>query len=209
LVDAGRAIEMGYGLHFGWAIEGAIGSSMKIDASYLSPHVNTAARLEVSAWRMLPSQSSLNLLGCFQAATKQFGVQILMSGDFVSRLCETNAKLCRRIDSVFLVGKAEHTALFTWDFWVGGDLSQNHALSPLSQLAKATGGDACTAFEYCAKVCAPLALSRTRHMRLRKLIVASTATTPWGLHSSRKRSTRTRRATGLAPPAGSSNASRS
>ena len=49
LVAAGREIEMGYGLHFGWAIEGAIGSSMKIDASYLSPHVNTAARLEVTA----------------------------------------------------------------------------------------------------------------------------------------------------------------
>lgn len=47
LVDAGRHIELGYGLHYGWAIEGAIGSSMKIDASYLSPHVNTAARLEV------------------------------------------------------------------------------------------------------------------------------------------------------------------
>ena len=53
------------GLHYGWAIEGAIGSSMKIDASYLSPHVNTAARLE--------------------AASKQFQTMILMSGDFVKR----------------------------------------------------------------------------------------------------------------------------
>lgn len=31
---------MGFGLHYGWAIEGAIGSKMKVDASYLSPHVN-------------------------------------------------------------------------------------------------------------------------------------------------------------------------
>ena len=31
----------------GWAIEGAIGSEYKIDASYLSPHVNMASRLEV------------------------------------------------------------------------------------------------------------------------------------------------------------------
>jgi class 3 adenylate cyclase len=52
---------MGFGLHVGWAIEGAIGSEFKIDASYLSPNVNMASRLE--------------------AATKQFGVQILISGD--------------------------------------------------------------------------------------------------------------------------------
>ena len=37
---------MGFGLHVGWAIEGAIGSEYKIDASYLSPNVNMASRLE-------------------------------------------------------------------------------------------------------------------------------------------------------------------
>lgn len=47
-------VRMGLGLHLGWAIEGAIGSEYKIDASYLSPNVNMASRLE--------------------AATKQFGV---------------------------------------------------------------------------------------------------------------------------------------
>ena len=50
---------MGFGLHFGWGIEGAIGKSnkffvfliffkgseFKIDASYLSPNVNMAERL--------------------------------------------------------------------------------------------------------------------------------------------------------------------
>lgn len=53
-------IKMGFGLHLGWAIEGAIGSHFKIDASYLSPNVNMASRLN--------------------AATKQFGVPILFSG---------------------------------------------------------------------------------------------------------------------------------
>lgn len=53
-------VKMGFGLHVGWAIEGAIGSFYKIDASYLSPHVNMASRLE--------------------AATKQFGVPLLISG---------------------------------------------------------------------------------------------------------------------------------
>ena len=43
------AVNMGFGLHFGWAIEGAIGSDFKIDASYLSPNVNIAARLETAS----------------------------------------------------------------------------------------------------------------------------------------------------------------
>lgn len=40
--------KMGFGLHQGWAIEGAIGSHYKVDASYLSPNVNMAARLEAA-----------------------------------------------------------------------------------------------------------------------------------------------------------------
>jgi hypothetical protein len=135
LTLAGRKVSMGYGLHFGWAIEGAIGSTMKIDASYLSPHVNTAARLE--------------------AATKQFGATILMSHEFMLRLSPENQNLCRRIDSVFLVGKAESTALYTWDFWTGRDMNRNHPLSPLYKLGKAPpssgSGDpaSCTPYEYC------------------------------------------------------------
>jgi len=56
----GYRVKMGFGLHFGWSIEGAIGSNYKIDASYLSPNVNMASRLE--------------------AATKQFGTGLLISG---------------------------------------------------------------------------------------------------------------------------------
>ena len=41
-------VMMGFGLHTGWAIEGAIGSFFKVDASYLSPNVNMAARLEAA-----------------------------------------------------------------------------------------------------------------------------------------------------------------
>jgi class 3 adenylate cyclase len=54
-------VKMGFGLHLGYAIEGAIGSIFKIDASYLSPNVNMAAVLE----------------GC----TKQYNVMLLFSGD--------------------------------------------------------------------------------------------------------------------------------
>jgi len=52
-------IKLGFGLHMGWAIEGMIGSGYKMDASYLSPHVNIAARLE--------------------GATKQYGTDVLLS----------------------------------------------------------------------------------------------------------------------------------
>lgn len=61
-----QGVRMGFGLHAGWAVEGAIGSEYKIDPSYLSPHVNLASRLE--------------------SATKQFGTSVLLSEDFVRLL---------------------------------------------------------------------------------------------------------------------------
>lgn len=77
-------VKMGFGLHVGWAIEGAIGSKFKIDASYLSPNVNMASRLE--------------------AATKQFGVLTLFSGVLVELMTPTNKKLMRKIDRVTVKG---------------------------------------------------------------------------------------------------------
>jgi len=64
LVSGGELfkLRMGFGLNAGWAIEGAVGSSQKVDATYLSPHVNMAARME--------------------AASRQFNVPILMTEKF-------------------------------------------------------------------------------------------------------------------------------
>ncbi|POM75130.1 Voltage-gated Ion Channel (VIC) Superfamily, partial [Phytophthora palmivora] len=42
-------IKMGFGMHVGWAVEGAIGSRYKIDATYISPHVEMADRLEAGS----------------------------------------------------------------------------------------------------------------------------------------------------------------
>ena len=81
------SVKMGFGLHVGWAIEGAIGSFYKIDASYLSPHVNMASRLE--------------------AATKQFGVQLLISGQLFIILTESAQKHLRQIDRVTVKGSVE------------------------------------------------------------------------------------------------------
>ena len=75
---------MGFGLHFGWAIEGAIGSFYKIDASYLSPNVNIASRLE--------------------AATKQYGVPLLLSGEMQEILPDEIKPITREIDIITVKG---------------------------------------------------------------------------------------------------------
>lgn len=88
-------VQMGFGLHVGWAIEGAIGSEYKIDASYLSPNVNMASRLE--------------------AATKQFGVSILMSDSFANCLSAEVKARVRQIDCVTVKGSVQPMGLFTYD----------------------------------------------------------------------------------------------
>jgi class 3 adenylate cyclase len=88
-------VKLGYGLHVGWAIEGAIGSLHKIDASYLSPDVNMSSRLE--------------------AATKQFRVPLLMSHSFYNLLSEWNKQHARCIDCVTVKGSTEPLGLYTCD----------------------------------------------------------------------------------------------
>jgi class 3 adenylate cyclase len=53
-------VRLGFGLHVGWSIEGAIGSEYIINATYLSPHVNMCNKLEEE--------------------TKAYGVPFLLSG---------------------------------------------------------------------------------------------------------------------------------
>lgn len=77
-------VKVGFGLHLGWAIEGAIGSEFKIDASYLSPNVNMAARLE--------------------SETKYYGSNILLSEAVRDFLTDEIADECRLIDFVDLAG---------------------------------------------------------------------------------------------------------
>lgn len=73
-------IRLGFGLHYGWAIEGALGSHYKVDVTYLSPHVNMAARLE--------------------GDTKKYGVPILLSGEMYDILSPFVRAYCRLIDQV-------------------------------------------------------------------------------------------------------------
>ena len=67
----------------------------KIDASYLSPNVNMASRLE--------------------AATKQYGVPILVSGALHDIFTDEIKLLCREIDTVTVKGSIVPVRFFTVD----------------------------------------------------------------------------------------------
>jgi len=73
-------VALGFGLHIGWAIEGAIGSTFKIDASYLSPNVNMSNTLE--------------------AATKEYGTPLLFTGELVELFSDKFKQEIRKVDSV-------------------------------------------------------------------------------------------------------------
>ena len=63
-----------------FAFDSSVRRYNKVDASYLSPNVNMSARLE--------------------AATKQFGVPLLLSEDFLNILSPHVQPECRQIDNV-------------------------------------------------------------------------------------------------------------
>ena len=88
-------VRIGFGLHVGWGIEGAIGSDFKIDASYLSPHVNMAQNLE----------------GC----TKQYGVPLLISAELFKIMSSKSKSNLRHLDTVTIKGYHEPLPLYTYD----------------------------------------------------------------------------------------------
>jgi hypothetical protein len=91
--------ELAAGLHCGWAIEGAVGSALKIDATYLSPNVNMAARMET--------------------ATSQFGVHLIVSGEYYQRLAPETKRRCRHLDTCFVKGSVQ--PLPFWSPTIGED----------------------------------------------------------------------------------------
>lgn len=91
-------VKLGWGLHVGWAIEGAIGSRYKIDASYLSPNVNLAEDLE--------------------GATKFYNVPFLVSEQMAAILSPfANKNILRKIDRVKITGIEKPFDLYCVDIW--------------------------------------------------------------------------------------------
>lgn len=91
----GYEVKMGNGLHIGWAIEGAIGSFYKIDASYLSPNVKMSEKLE--------------------GATKHYGVPVLISGDIRQYFSPKASDLIRKIDVIKFKASGQILELWTFD----------------------------------------------------------------------------------------------
>jgi len=81
----GPVVQMGCGLHAGKAVQGAIGSQRKIDATYVSESVERAEFLESS--------------------TKKYGLRMLMSDSFHRLLHPGNRRRCRKIDQILLQGE--------------------------------------------------------------------------------------------------------
>ena len=84
----GPTVQLGFGLHAGKAVEGAIGSQRKIDATYVSMAVERAEYLESS--------------------TKKYKVPMLMSDSFHRLLQPRRRKRCRKIDSVMFENENDH-----------------------------------------------------------------------------------------------------
>jgi len=92
---ANYEVRLGLGMHMGYAIEGAIGSYYKIDASYLSPNVRMSERLE--------------------GLTKHYKVPILISGDLWEHLSTETQVVCRQVDYAMMTGMKDPVKLFTVD----------------------------------------------------------------------------------------------
>lgn len=83
------------GMDAGWAVEGAVGSEYKIDATYLSPHVNMASRM--------------------MSAAKQYGVTILLSQAVEELLSPPARAKLRHLDTVYVKGSSVAQRIFTYD----------------------------------------------------------------------------------------------
>lgn len=93
--ESGYRVRIGYGLHVGWAIEGAIGSHYKIDVNYLSPDVSLASKMEEE--------------------TKHYGVPVLFTEPLFGLLSSGAQRRCRKVDRISLGGDAEPMYLYTVD----------------------------------------------------------------------------------------------
>ena len=73
-------ISMGYGLHIGWCIQGAIGTIHKIDCTYISRHVELADQLE--------------------GLTRMYGCDMIISEAFITMASQSLKRLVRIVDRI-------------------------------------------------------------------------------------------------------------
>lgn len=88
-------VSLGMGLHLGYAIEGAIGSYYKIDASYLSQNVRITEKLE--------------------ELTKTYKVPMILSEPLFQHCTEKTKSHCRYLDNYKLPFSDDSIKLYTID----------------------------------------------------------------------------------------------
>ncbi len=130
----GNLVQLGFGLHAGKAVEGAIGSQKKLDATYLSEAVELAEFLESS--------------------TKKYGATVLMSGKFYSLLHKSVREKCRKIDHIFFTEEYEdddpsgldetndenHMSLHTFDMDIDALFKKSHKRDSREKIARSRKG---------------------------------------------------------------------
>jgi class 3 adenylate cyclase len=100
----GPIVQMGFGMHAGRAVQGAIGSQRKIDATYVSEAVERAEFLESS--------------------TKKYGLRMLMSDSFHRLLHPSNRRRCRKIDQILIKEDDDEDADDEGDDEPNGDMME-------------------------------------------------------------------------------------
>ena len=83
----GFRVRMGFGIHAGWAIEGAVGSSKKLSALYLSSNVGTASKMT--------------------GAAGLYGVPLLFTEAVYALLSQGGKKYCRKLDVIAFKASAD------------------------------------------------------------------------------------------------------
>lgn len=117
-----------FGLHLGWTIQGAIGSDYKIDACYLSPHLQIAQRLE--------------------ELTSNYDMQIILSETLYNYMSLKARNTLRKIDVILmntfanqgLQNQQEPMGLYTFDMSFDNEeistISEDHQVGDLIKLSK-------------------------------------------------------------------------
>jgi len=94
-LGANCRVNLSFGLHAGWAIEGAVGTEFKIDASYLSPNVSIATSVE--------------------RATQAYNVSLMVAKSVVELCPKGVVSKCRLIDRVIITGSSAPMEIYCVD----------------------------------------------------------------------------------------------
>mmetsp|Transcript_1913 Transcript_1913/g.3908 ORF Transcript_1913/g.3908 Transcript_1913/m.3908 type:complete len:1340 (-) Transcript_1913:481-4500(-) len=115
----GSLIKIGFGLSAGYVVQGTIGSSKKVDATYISENVDMAETLE--------------------GLTKSYKVPLLMSDAYYHLLSKERQMECRQVDQLYdknfdAIGERKTIKIYTWDmdldnYWRKGKIDRAENLS--------------------------------------------------------------------------------